>query len=149
MTYLPDERLTPFSICESDSPNLNLQVRSDDVGHRILKRFIPSDFVAITSDCVKDRSFTKSKNLKLGNGSRTRGNLILMSIYGGPGFMPYQLYYSVRYRHRCRTDTGTNSGTNVRTGTGGTGIDVIPNLPMCPVPVSMSYRTYRSVRYQY
>ena len=31
---------------------------------------------------------------------------------------------------------------------GGTGIDV-PNLPKCPVPVSMSYPTYRSVRNRY
>ena len=31
----------------------------------------------------------------------------------------------------------------------GTGIDVVPNLPKCPVPVLMSYRTYRSVRYRY
>ena len=30
----------------------------------------------------------------------------------------------------------------------GTGIDV-PNLPKCPVPVLMSYQTYRSVRYRY
>ena len=31
----------------------------------------------------------------------------------------------------------------------GTGIDVLPNLPNCPVPILMSYRTYRSVRYRY
>ena len=37
----------------------------------------------------------------------------------------------------------------VGTGTGGTGIDVVPNLPKCPVPVLMSYRTYRSVHYRY
>ena len=39
----------------------------------------------------------------------------------------------------------------VRYGTGilGTGIDVVPNLPKCPVPVLMSYRIYRSVRYRY
>ena len=30
----------------------------------------------------------------------------------------------------------------------GTGIDVVPNLRKCPVPVLM-YRTYRSVRYRY
>ena len=30
----------------------------------------------------------------------------------------------------------------------GTGIDVVPNLPKCPVPVLM-YQTYRSVRYRY
>ena len=31
----------------------------------------------------------------------------------------------------------------------GTGIGVVPNLPKGPVPVFMSYRTYRSVRYRY
>ena len=31
----------------------------------------------------------------------------------------------------------------------GAGIDVAPKLPKCPVPVWMSYRTYRSVRYRY
>ena len=31
----------------------------------------------------------------------------------------------------------------------GTGMDVVPNLPKCPVPVLMSYRTYRSVRNRY
>ena len=42
----------------------------------------------------------------------------------------------------------------------GTGIDFVPNLPACPlpvcksvpvpsVPVSISYRTYRAVRYRY
>ena len=42
----------------------------------------------------------------------------------------------------------------------GAGVDVVPNLPKCPVPVinsvpapavpvSISYRTYRSVRYRY
>ena len=31
----------------------------------------------------------------------------------------------------------------------GTGSDVVPNLPKCPVPVMMLYRTYRSVRYRY
>ena len=41
--------------------------------------------------------------------------------------------------------------TCVRSGTGtpGTGMDIVPNLPKCPVPVLMSYRTYRSVRYRY
>ena len=51
-------------------------------------------------------------------------------------------YRSVRYRHRCCTDTGTGFGTYVHTGTAGTGIDVVPNLPECPVPVLSSYRTY-------
>ena len=45
----------------------------------------------------------------------------------------------------------TNSILHVRYGTGvpGTGMDVVPNLPKCPVPVWMPYRTYRSVRYRY
>ena len=34
------------------------------------------------------------------------------------------------------------------TGTPGTGMDV-PNLPRCPLPALMSYRTYRSVWYRY
>ena len=37
----------------------------------------------------------------------------------------------------------------VSTVTGGIGIHVVPNLPKCAVPVLMSYRTYRSVRYRY
>ena len=45
--------------------------------------------------------------------------------------------YSVRYRCGCHTEVS------------GTGIDVVPNLPNCPVPVLMLYRTYRSVRYRY
>ena len=44
--------------------------------------------------------------------------------------------YSVRYRCGCHTEVS------------GTGIDVVPNLPNCPVPVLMSYRSYRSVRYR-
>ena len=34
----------------------------------------------------------------------------------------------------------------VRYGNGilGTGMDVVPNLPTCPVPLLMPYRTYRS-----
>ena len=31
----------------------------------------------------------------------------------------------------------------------GTGMGVVPNLPKCPAPVWVSYRTYRSVRYRY
>ena len=31
----------------------------------------------------------------------------------------------------------------------GTGIDAVPNLPKCPVPVLMLYSTYGSVRYRY
>ena len=43
----------------------------------------------------------------------------------------------------------SGTGIKVCTGTGGTGIHVVPNFPKCPVPVLMSYRTYRSVRCRY
>ena len=89
--------------------------------------------------------------------------IIFMSPCGGNGvLMSYQSYRRARYRgtfyktfrtvrHRYRfcNDTGTNPGTDVHTGTGGTGIDVVPNLPKCPVPVLMPYRTYGSVRRSY
>ena len=75
------------------------------------------------------------------------------------GLMLCQYCRSIRYRYRCCTDTGTNCGTYVHTGTGcgtyvhagtaGIGIDVVPNLLKCPVPVLRSYRAYRSVRYRY
>ena len=50
----------------------------------------------------------------------------------------------------CWMSTGGKNQGCVRYGTGilGTGMDVVPNLPKCPVPVLM-YRTYRSVRYRY
>ena len=72
----------------------------------------------------------------------------MTSHCGEIGLISCQTYRSVRYRYRCCTGTGTGSGTYVHTGTAGTGIDV-PNLPKYPVPVSMSYRTYRSVQYRY
>ena len=49
-----------------------------------------------------------------------------------------------RCRYGCRTELS---------GVCGTGIDVVPNLSKCPVPVMTvchsTYRTYRSVRYRY
>ena len=63
--------------------------------------------------------------------------------------MFYRALRIVRYRHRRCTDTGANSGTDVHTGTGGTGIDDVPNLLSCPVLVLMSYQSHRSVRYRY
>ena len=50
--------------------------------------------------------------------------------------------YSTGSRHRygCRTELTEVSGT---------GIDVVPNLPKCSVPVLELYRTYRSVRQRY
>ena len=44
-----------------------------------------------------------------------------------------------RYRCTCLSDLTEVSGT---------GFDVVPNLPKCPVPVSLSFWTYRSVRCQ-
>ena len=57
----------------------------------------------------------------------------------------YRRYASVRYRYSryrygCHTELTEVSGT---------GIDVVPNLPKCPVPVLMLHRNYRSVRYRY
>ena len=52
--------------------------------------------------------------------------------------MMYRTYRSVRYLY-CTEFTEVSS----------TGIDVVPNLPKCPVAVLMMYRTYRSVRYLY
>ena len=60
-------------------------------------------------------------------------------------------YGSVRYRYWCCTEATEVSGT---------GIDVVRNLPKCPVPVwksvpvpavpvLMSYRSYRSVQCRY
>ena len=39
--------------------------------------------------------------------------------------------------------------SDVPTGTGGTSIDVVLNLPMCTIPVLMPYRISRGVRYRY
>ena len=50
------------------------------------------------------------------------------------------LYRHRRYRYPYRTEL---------TEVFGTGMDIVPNLPKCAVPVLMSYRTYRSVRYRY
>ena len=49
-------------------------------------------------------------------------------------------YRYFRYRYGCRTEV---------TELPGIGIDVVPNLPKCPVPVLILYRNYRSVRYRY
>ena len=45
-----------------------------------------------------------------------------------------------RYRYCCPTELTEVSGT---------GIYVVPNLPRCPAPVLISYRTDRLVRYRY
>ena len=49
-------------------------------------------------------------------------------------------YRYSRYRYGCRTELPQVSGT---------GIDIVPNLPKCLVPLLMSYLTYRSVHYRY
>ena len=62
-----------------------------------------------------------------------------------PVWMSYRNYRSVRYQ---LTEV-SGAGMKVCTGTGGTGIHVVPNLPKCPVPILMSCRAYRSVWYLY
>ena len=49
-------------------------------------------------------------------------------------------YRYARYRYGCRTKLTVGSGT---------GIDALPNLPKCPIPVLMLCRTYRRVSYWY
>ena len=53
-----------------------------------------------------------------------------------PVLTPYRSYRRVRYRYwRCTELTEVSgTGTKVCTGTAGTGIDVVRNLPKCPVP---------------
>ena len=68
--------------------------------------------------------------------------LVLMSCrtYRSVQYRYESLYRFRRYRYPCRTELTEVSGT---------GIDVVPNLPRCPVPVLMSYRTCRGVRYRH
>ena len=63
----------------------------------------------------------------------------------------YRTYRSVRYQYWGCTELTEVCGTGMKvcTGTGGTGIDDVPNLMKCPVPVLMSYRIYRSIQYRY
>ena len=44
---------------------------------------------------------------------------------------------------------GTGIGMKACTGILGTGMDVVQYFPKCPVPVLMSYPSYRSVWYYY
>ena len=43
----------------------------------------------------------------------------------------------------------SGTGMKVCIGTGGTGIHIVPKLPKYPVPVLVSYRSYLSVRYRF
>ena len=74
-----------------------------------------------------------------------------LSKCSAPVLMSYRSYRSVRHRYWYRTE---------RTEASGTVIDVVPKLPKFPVPVwksvpvptvpvPMSYRNYRSIRYWY
>ena len=125
-------------------------------------RLFPTRFCNIGLHQKNDPFVTsKSKNLKLGIGSHKSQSDFDVTMWWHRVLMSYRsyrraryrvLFYrtfrSVRYWYRCCTDPGTKSGTDVHTGSGGTDIDIVPNLPKCPVPVLMSYRNYQSVRQQ-
>ena len=66
--------------------------------------------------------------------------LMLYRNYPSVRYRYESLYRYRRYRYPCHTELTEVSGT---------GIDVVPNLPKCPVPVLMTYRTYRSFRCRY
>ena len=68
-----------------------------------------------------------------------------------PVLMLYRTYRSVRYRYEslCQYRRYQHPYRTELTEVSGTGIDVVPNLPKCPVPVLMLYRTYRSVQHRY
>ena len=67
-----------------------------------------------------------------------------MNITQGSDRPIYPRVCSVRYRY-CRYRYGCHTEL---TEVSGTGIDVVPNLPKCPVPVLM-YRNYQSILYRY
>ena len=87
-------------------------------------------------------------------------------VFSVPVRMSYRTYRSVRYRYWCRTELTEVSGTGIDvvpnspkcpvtywcriklTKLSGTGISVVPNLRKCLVPVLMSYRSYRSARHR-
>ena len=97
-------------------------------------------------------------------------NIIPGVLFGGGTDLPqcrvpvvssYGRYRTVGYRYRVRTEPYTRVFGGYRgrteplrygiyprytlTEVSGTGIQVVPNLPKCRVPVLRSYRTYRSV----
>ena len=78
----------------------------------------------------------------------TKGVSGTVPAFSVPIWMSDRTYQSVRYQcWRCTELSGlSGTGTKVCTGIAGTGIDVVPNLP---VPVLISYRTYRSFQCRY
>ena len=97
-----------------------------DLGHRILiSDFIPSAFVI--SNCIRPIHSSDRKVIIWSSLSDCTIICIMwMSQCGGTG-----LYF---------TELSEVSGP---------GIDVVPNLSKCPVPLLMLYRTYHSVWYRY
>ena len=57
-----------------------------------------------------------------------------------PVWMSHRAYPSVRYWCSCRTELHEVSGT---------GLGFLPNLVMCPVPVSILNRIHQGVRYRH
>ena len=149
---------------------------SDDLGHRILvSDIIPSDFEFIRkpiqfsdrkekiwssqSDCIRISPILTSQCGTSGlmshriyrcvrEASGTGVNFVpipvpilvqtFIPVPEVPVLMSYRTYQSVRYRYWCCTEVTEVSGT---------GIDVVPNLPECLVPVLMLYRNYWSIWY--
>ena len=93
--------------------------------------------------------------------SERTGVLGTVPVSSVPVWMSYRTYQIARYRYWCRTELTEVSGTGIDmpifsgtgmkvcTGTGGTGVHIVPKLSKCPVPVLLLYRTTRSVRYRY
>ena len=65
--------------------------------------------------------------------------------------MLYRTYRSVRYRYErlYRFRLYRYGHRTELTQVSGRGLDMVPNFPKCPVPVSMPYQAYRSVQYRY
>ena len=97
---------------------------------------------------------SKSKNLKLGIGSRKNQPYFDDLIWWyRVDVMPILPKYPVQ--GWCFTERSEVSGTGIDVvpipvpAPVQTGIEVVPNSPKCLVPILMSYRIYRSVRYRY
>ena len=72
-------------------------------------------------------------------------------VFSVPVRILYRTYRDARYRYWCWTKITEVAGTGMKvcTGTGGTGIYVVPKLPKCPVQVFMAYPSYRSAQYRH